>query len=544
MKLLQIILLFAFAALNDSTPLASSESSSTKYNPECSKGVSFWCQSVIKTLIKVQPKETTKLLTCNQCKVFGYLMERKFNETSKDDLLENLLGVCGEILSFSDCSKVVMMRFNKIYDALGTILKSNSLCNKSEICKSDQNKLLPSNVPSIISPCHFCLHFIKELDEKYIVNKTEIEFKSNLENFCDLIEPYSSKCEEFADQYYDAIYKYLSSKSNVTEFCYSIKICKRKHFIEHEGISTTINKKFISEADFLKKFDESSLIIHKNGSWCNTCQSLLRSIIGKLDEYSTEDEMVKTLKYVCKQLPSVIQNECENIVDLYADAIIWLLDRSLDPNFICPKIKLCPHILDLEHLQSTAIDGKPTCSFCLFTVQEIYDFVSGRKVKENIENAMTMLCNHLSGKLLSQCLEFSTNFSEKIVEMIMADIPPQEACMEIKLCHNQVEPYEETTEIKIYNPNEIQTENPMTEHPQCVLCEFIMSVLQTELNDINVDIKIKQIVHNICHKMPTTVTSYCRNFIDFYFERIIELLKIIKPSQICSTMKLCLHQDD
>lgn len=84
-----------------------------------------------------------------------------------------------------------------------------------------------------------------------------------------------------------------------------------------------------------------------------------------------------------------------------------------------------------------------------------------------------------------------------------------------------------------------EADNEIKEQPQCVLCEFIMSELDKELNDKKTDAEIKSALRNICIKMPSTVAKPCKQFIDYYFDMIIVFIETVKPSEVCAEMKLC-----
>ena len=47
---------------------------------------------------------------------------------------------------------------------------------------------------------------------------------------------------------------------------------------------------------------------------------------------------------------------------------------------------------------------------------------------------MEKLCVHLPQSLVKQCDVLVQNYSKQIVEMILADLTPQEVCVYLKLC--------------------------------------------------------------------------------------------------------------
>lgn len=46
--------------------------------------------------------------------------------------------------------------------------------------------------------------------------------------------------------------------------------------------------------------------------------------------------------FVCAHLPSTLQNDCINFVDLYGESIIDILvNQELDPKLVCQTLQLC-----------------------------------------------------------------------------------------------------------------------------------------------------------------------------------------------------------
>lgn len=56
------------------------------------------------------------------------------------------------------------------------------------------------------------------------------------------------------------------------------------------------------------------------------------------------------------------------------------------------------------------------------------------KLQANIEAELDKLCNHLPSTLTDQCTDLVKGYSKELVEMLLADLTPQEVCTYIKLC--------------------------------------------------------------------------------------------------------------
>jgi len=58
----------------------------------------------------------------------------------------------------------------------------------------------------------------------------------------------------------------------------------------------------------------------------------------------------------------------------------------------------------------------------------------------NIEAELDKLCNHLPRSLTDQCTDFVKSYSKELVEMLLADLSPQEVCAYLHLCDPTKDP--------------------------------------------------------------------------------------------------------
>lgn len=78
-----------------------------------------------------------KGLSCNQCGKVSTLLADKFHSKSRDEVLENMLGVCRQFDSFSDaCAAIVLTYFNDIYANMKETLTAENLCHMSGTCSA------------------------------------------------------------------------------------------------------------------------------------------------------------------------------------------------------------------------------------------------------------------------------------------------------------------------------------------------------------------------------------------------------------------------
>lgn len=121
------------------------EALSSQMNPQVVCSVSGLCNNAAidkelakhskEMVIKKQPISTSKGLTCSQCNFVSNIISTKFANTNRDQMLENLLMLCGQMSSLSDgCSAIVLSYYNEIYDHLTDNLNAENICHMSGVC--------------------------------------------------------------------------------------------------------------------------------------------------------------------------------------------------------------------------------------------------------------------------------------------------------------------------------------------------------------------------------------------------------------------------
>lgn len=82
-----------------------------------------------------QPDVETTELTCGQCNKISTIISKKFHNTDRDKVLEQMLMACRGLSSYSDgCSAIVLSYFNTIYNHLNSNLNAENVCHMTGAC--------------------------------------------------------------------------------------------------------------------------------------------------------------------------------------------------------------------------------------------------------------------------------------------------------------------------------------------------------------------------------------------------------------------------
>ncbi|KYN05638.1 PREDICTED: prosaposin [Cyphomyrmex costatus] len=545
---------------------------------------------------------------CTKCYTIAKYMENKLHRTPQNTMLLQFLNICGQLSSYSDsCSAIVMAHFDTIYNHLQDNFNADNICHLSGQCSSKYHKHENSTVPQVeitpLSsvgmvevgddlPCKLCEQLVGHLKDLLVANTTEIEFKEVLLGLCKQTKSFADECKAIVEEYYAQIYEYLTKGLNSNVICQMSGICPSPDKtvqgpiwplvpVEVANIGLKVMEKIqprkgVVEVTIGKEYpkseaEEMQLPFERlmpfplvqsesvNGmKACVFCEYLLHYIQEAITNPITEEKVKEFLGKVCTKVPSSIKGECEEFVNTYGDVIIAIFAQEMDPSKVCPVLRICPSEALSDMLKKvpkeftiTTEKDKPGCPFCMLAVSQIYNAIKDNKTEASIEAELDKLCNHLPSHLIDQCTDFVKSYSKELVEMILADLSPQEVCTYLHLCdpnedpnpkHNYITEQDGeilTNEIPEYPLHVVQPKN-IFDSTECVICEFIMNCIDEDFKNNKTRDEVEKLVHSVCNHLPKTANKKCNDFVDEYGNLIISILsEDISPKEACRMMRLC-----
>ncbi|CAG9826838.1 unnamed protein product [Diabrotica balteata] len=577
----------------------------SQMNPQVVCSVAGLCNNDrVKKLLEEADEEPTpevipgKVDKCKGCHEVVDILDNKFNKMSRDEFLHGLLNFCGKFSSFSDgCSNLVITYFTEIYNHLQQHLNSEEVCLFSGECSAQFHahrarvEITPNSHIGYVPvgdvkddvPCQLCEQLVDHLRNLLVANTTEDEFKRVLEGLCKQTGKFSEECVELVDQYYGEVYTYLVDHLNATEVCDQIGICKvtkekedlyiapllenhnaeKALEISSESKPEKVDTSALSEVNLEQQLPIDLLMpphtqVLYNKELCAFCEYFLHYVQIALTDPKTENEIKLIIEKACKELPISVNDTCISFVDMYEPALVALLDQAIDPSQVCPMIRVCPSSKSgVEVFMEAKSDSK--CPLCLVAVTKLEEMVSNNKSEAQIKAALEKLCKVLPQTIDNQCETFVEKYTDHIVEMLLADLTPEEVCVALHLCTdnrpaNPLPPYvvrqiggnietnvipDNTVNGQIVIKDKVHT-GSVGSKPECILCEFVMKEIEDQLKDKSTDAEIETVVKGICKIMPSSVKQDCNKFVDQYADTVIQLLiAALEPSKICSYIKLC-----
>lgn len=144
------------------------EALSSQMNPQVVCSVSGLCNNaaidrelaahanevIVAPAARKEKKSHEAGLTCQQCNKISELISMKFVNTDRDQVLEGMLSVCGEMSSLSDgCSAIVLAYFNEVYDHMKTNLNAENICHMAGRC-ADQFHVHEEDQIEVVEDSH------------------------------------------------------------------------------------------------------------------------------------------------------------------------------------------------------------------------------------------------------------------------------------------------------------------------------------------------------------------------------------------------------
>lgn len=296
-----------------------------------------------------------------------------------------------------------------------------------------------------------------------VANTTETEFKNILEGICKQTKSFRQECLSLADQYYDVIYAKLTKELDPDGACFMIGICPKgltsgghhRNSYEIAPLVPTsqllVKKKLLGDdepvlsAQQIQSFQlpkdvlllntdqlQANVDQKKGTQFCTLCEYFLHFAQEALASPVNEENIKQSVLKMCNKVKKEFQSECQQFVDMYGDAVIALLIQEIDPSQVCPKLSLCT-------MPSAVPKANEKCPLCLFLVQDLEEQIQRNTSKQNIEDKLARLCDHLRDDLKAECIDFINTYTAELVDKLANNFTPREICLYLKCCTDKEE---------------------------------------------------------------------------------------------------------
>ncbi|CAO1430462.1 unnamed protein product [Diamesa serratosioi] len=429
--------------------------------------------------------------------------------------------------------------------------------------------------------CPLCEYFFHFIQEEMSLPKNDDEIKSIVSKTCEKFpKGVRSECHSFVNLYGDAIIALLVQEIDPREMCPTLKFCP-----------TSINE----DVDIFAAAPIDVSVNEKNKPTCPLCVLVVKEAQDFIDSSKSKANVVQALDKVCGKLPSKLQLECTDFVETYMGELLDKLVTDFSPKAICVNMGLCPSAIEglneddirvgidridaipyadggdimtneipdftwngqiIEQQQEATRFDKASgeCLLCMEVMKNAVQEIDSNKSKKQVEQILRRECARMK-RYESVCDSFVDKNTDRIIELLAKELTPKQICQQLALCVKKVEADLDIDEAIIVQviaipafptKSDVSVESKevdeLKDTPECVICEFVMTKLESELKDKTSRDEIKKTIENICTKMPKSITKQCTKFVDQYAELIFILIDTMPPKSVCAQINLCPKQ--
>ncbi|KAF2364661.1 Saposin A-type domain [Trinorchestia longiramus] len=535
---------------------------------------------------------------CDDCRKFVTDVIKNVRSHSKQEVMNHLLEICGELGSVSDgCSGLVSVNIDVIYNFLAFQLQPNDACQLFGMCGNlfggvAEAKKAVSKTGD--EACDFCVVIAQHWKNVLTTNTSEEEFRQVLEGLCMQTGSFKDECLGLVDNYGLAAYNWLLNEFDPKQVCEVVGICghsedKAVWTVLHvdpapadmmlsEGLLDKSSLKFVGddEANSYRLEAEpaelprvhltpsikisvagESGLLPSGKQACTMCEFTLHFIQVQLQDQHTKEEIEDVVKSVCRHLPQNVREQCDDYVDAYGDQVIALLQQEIDPSIVCPMLGLCPGASVTAVLtDTTAPRVDVSCVGCEFIMTKVKEILEDKRDQESVREALDKVCGLLPRSLSNECQTFVDENAIEVMQLLAGGVQPEQICHMLGLCpklqaSGALQPLDASHQLpisRLFVPSSLPQRGSSSDLRKsgqskvCVLCEFAVSLFDKTIlnNSTGITERIVDEVERMCLRLPSTLVEDCVGFIEQYGTALVQLIvNGVDPSVVCRQLHVC-----
>ncbi|KAJ3610029.1 hypothetical protein NHX12_022123 [Muraenolepis orangiensis] len=333
---------------------------------------------------------------------------------------------------------------------------------------------------------------------------------------------------------------------------------------------------------------------------CDLCKEVLMVVEQLLKDNSTQSEILGYLEKACQLIPDQgLTAECKEMVDSYYPILIGIITGELeDPGVVCAAIGLCrsqqsvlaqykkqiqsneipqvdlaqnasPFLLNVPGLlfpqetvkqadpkpNATPLEDSNVCEDCVkFMTDAQLEIKTNETFVPTLIAQIKSQCDLLGPGMADVCKQYVIQYAPIIINQLTST-EPKKICSTVGFCSAskstpmlKLQPAVASPALKLFPATKLEPEaakpvkpvKPVRESPQCAICEFMMTEVESMLSDQTTEAEVINAIEKVCTILPSTLTAQCKDLIETYGQAIIELLvQEADPKTICTLLALC-----
>jgi len=516
------------------------ETLASEMNPDTVCTVSGMCNNErIDKLLKSQQEKEKFGGDCSMCRQGAREVKKSIAKLSQEDVESKAMEMCGYMGSFSTaCMQTVMEQSDEIYNLL-TVHFDEEICDLSGLCsQSFENVPARQLQQGEDIQCEFCEKVIQHWIDVYASNTSLQEFKTLLDGICEKLDKNNADhCKHIVDDYYIPAFDFIRTQLKPHMLCSAVGLCPTSYNLHTSKPAISMAKLLPAQREDLNGLNGElyvpNSVIVANSPSCVMCEYVINTLDKYITDNKNEEEIKKAVESICDKMPGSVRKQCNSFVETYEPAIVAFLINNVNPEQICTMLHLCDanSLEDSNRLQKIGyktLEKDSNCEMCEFAMSEVFSILKDKDDQDMVKNVLESICYRLPDSIERNCEDFVEKYTAKILNFIVQGLTPDEICAALKLCSSD-EPVIVTT-----------SPAPVKEDPSCVLCEYVITTLDSMLQDKTNEAEIKRSLESLCSLLPSSIEKQCDTFVETYTDLIIDMLtKDVSPEMICSNLGLC-----
>jgi len=517
------------------------ETLASEMNPDTVCTVSGLCNSArIDKMLEDSHKQAQFGGDCNICREGAREVKQRLSQASQTEVEDKMLELCGYMGSFSTaCMETVLDQSTEIYKML-TKQFDEEICDLSGLCSQSFEKVPATTLQEGEDiQCEFCEKVIQHWIDVYASNSSLQEFKAILDGICEKVDKKNSDhCKHIVDDYYIPAFEFIRTQLKPHMVCSAVGLCS-PNSLQTSKAPPAISMVKLSPAQrspapgaLNERLYVPASVIQTNSPSCVMCEYVINTLDNYIEDRSNEVAIKKAVESICDKMPGAVKAKCDKFVETYEPAIVAFIVNNIDSDKICSMLHLCdaeenynnPSLLQSNSEISLRSDS--SCEMCEFVMNEVFSVLKDPSDQEMIKNVLESICYRLPDSIENGCEDFVEKYTSVVINFIVSGLSPDEVCSALKLCSSSVP--------------EVNTPAPLKTDTSCVLCEYVITTVDSMLEDKANQDQIKAALETVCSILPSSVEKQCDEFVDQYTALIIDMLtKDVSPEMICANLGLC-----
>ncbi|KAK9968081.1 hypothetical protein ABG768_002428 [Culter alburnus] len=180
--------------------------------------------------------------------------------------------------------------------------------------------------------CQDCTQIFELLKDLVSNQDFQTKLTATLEKVCDkLPAQFSQICHTEVEKMLPLAITFISSMMNPSDICTFLGLCGGRD-------SGKMKDLFLNH---MAKTVQMPTMKLEGSIQCSVCTHIVNTLGYLFPKQRTQSIITVLLESLCREFPTLIQPQCDKLVEKYVQLLVDMLLNNTSPNFICTLLRLC-----------------------------------------------------------------------------------------------------------------------------------------------------------------------------------------------------------